>query len=147
MIDSFSGDYAFLSNFYPSPIKFNIEDDVEFTAPTAEHYFQSLKTPSMEEGIGILCAKTPGEAKRLGRKCILHKDWEITKDAVMLKVLREKFTQNPDLAQKLIATGDEFLVEGNTWNDTFWGVCDGKGRNMLGFLLMDIREELKNERK
>lgn len=148
MIDSFSGDYAFLSNYYPSPIPLAVEEREEtfFNAPTVEHYFQYMKTISDEEGHEILAASTPGEAKRLGRKAQLRPDWEQVKVQVMRDALRLKF-RNPQLKSKLLATGNEFLVEGNTWNDTFWGVCAGKGRNMLGYLLMEIREELKNERK
>jgi ribA/ribD-fused uncharacterized protein len=144
MIDSFSGDYAFLSNFYPSPIVIHITKEDTVIAPTVEHYFQYAKTPSAEEGFEILAAATPGEAKRLGRKCNLRKDWESIKDFVMLDALRDKFS-DPELRAKLLATGDEFLVEGNHWGDTYWGVCNGKGRNMLGSLLMKVREEIKND--
>jgi len=56
--------------------------------------------------------------------------------------VRAKFEQNPDLAAKLIATGDEELVEGNTWGDTYWGVCRGVGQNKLGKILMNVRQEL-----
>ena len=144
MIDSFSGDYAFLSNFYPSPIVVHITANDTAIAPTVEHYFQYMKTLSDEEGFDILAAATPGEAKRLGRKCNLRKDWESIKDFVMLDALRDKFS-DPELKAKLLATGNEFLVEGNHWGDTYWGVCNGKGRNMLGSLLMKVREEIKND--
>ncbi len=143
MINSFAGEYAFLSNFYPSPISIVESEDEQFIAKTVEHYFQYMKTPSTEEGFGILNASTPGEAKRLGRKCFIRDDWEEVKNQVMLNALRKKFS-NPELKQKLLDTGAEFLVEGNHWNDTYWGVCEGKGRNMLGTLLMQVREELKN---
>lgn len=143
MINKFEGEYFFLSNFYPSPIVIKDGED-EFIAKTVEHYFQYMKTPSMEEGIGILAANTPGEAKRLGRKCHLRKDWEQVKDKVMLTALRKKFTI-PELKKKLIATGDKELIEGNLWHDTYWGVCNGIGKNMLGKLLMQVREEIKND--
>ena len=143
MINKFEGEYFFLSNFYPSPIVIKDRED-EFIAKTVEHYFQYMKTPSMEEGAGILSANTPGEAKRLGRKCHLRKDWEQVKDEVMLTALRKKFTI-PELKKKLIATGDKELVEGNLWHDCFWGVCEGVGQNKLGKLLMQVREEIKND--
>ena len=148
MINSFSGDYAFLSNFYPSRIPILLEEREKtfFNAPTVEHYFQYMKTLSDEEGHAILAAPTPGQAKRLGRKCQLRPDWEQVKVQVMRDALLLKFKQ-PEFKSKLLSTGNEFLVEGNDWNDTFWGVCGGKGRNMLGYLLMEIREELKNEHK
>ena len=143
MINRFEGEYFFLSNFYPSPIVIRNGED-EFIAKTVEHYFQYMKTPSEEEGLGILIAKTPGEAKRLGCKCYLRKDWEQVKDEVMLTALRKKFTI-PELKKKLIATGDEELIEGNSWRDTYWGVCEGVGQNKLGKLLMQVREEIKND--
>lgn len=139
MINQFNGDYAFLSNFYPSPIAWS---DSEKYYPTVEHFFQAYKTWDIDEHEAIRCAATPGEAKRLGRKCHLREDWEKAKDGVMLNALRLKF-RNTELRKMLLATGDEFLVEGNAWNDTYWGVCNGKGRNMLGFLLMQLREEIK----
>ena len=148
MINSFEGKYSFLSNFYPSPIAFK-EGEEEFIAPTVEHYFQYMKTPSLEEGLEILAAVTPGKAKRLGRKCHLRSDWEKIKDDVMLSALRIKF-KNPELRTMLLTTGDEELIEGNFWHDCFWGVCycnkcNHKGENHLGKLLMQVREEIKNK--
>ena len=63
---------------------------------------------------------------------------------IMRQVLKSKFTQNPELKAKLIATGDAELIEGNNWNDRFWGVCRGVGQNHLGKLLMEVRAELVN---
>ena len=140
MIDRFSGEYAFLSNYYPSVIVWG-DDEEEF--PTVEHFFQAMKTWSIEEHEAIRTAYCPGDAKKLGRRCTLREDWDEVKNNFMLTGLRKKF-EDPVLRQKLIDTGDEFLVEGNTWHDTYWGVCEGKGRNMLGTLLMQVREELKN---
>ena len=144
MINAFSGDNAFLSNYYLYNIPMIVSDDEVRNAPSVEHYFQAMKAVSKEECIQILSAPTPGEAKRLGRRCKLREDWEQIKIAVMRDALRKKFI-NTSLSKQLIATDDHFLVEGNYWNDTFWGVCEGRGRNMLGFLLMEIREELKND--
>ena len=56
-----------------------------------------------------------------------------------------KYTQNPVLAEKLLATGDDELVEFNTWNDKYWGVCRGEGENKLGKVLMRIRQEFKDK--
>ena len=61
----------------------------------------------------------------------------------MLRVLRAKFAQNPELAMQLLATGTRYLEETNTWGDTYWGVCEGKGLNMLGKTLMQVRDELR----
>ena len=62
----------------------------------------------------------------------------------MYEIVLAKFTQNPDLKKKLLATGDEHLEEGNTWGDTIWGTVDGVGENRLGKILMRVRDELKN---
>ena len=93
----------------------------------------------------VLTKLNPSEAKRLGRRMRLRSDWEQVKYDVMLDVVRAKFNQHPDLAQKLLATGDEELVEGNDWGDTYWGVCNGRGKNMLGKILMRVRAELRGE--
>lgn len=139
MINNFAGEYAFLSNFYPSPIAY---DNSKIIYPTVEHYFQAMKTFQTNEHEAIRTAATPSEAKRLGRHCTLRTDWERVKDGVMLRALRMKF-RDPKLRELLLATGNEFLVEGNHWNDTYWGVCEGKGRNKLGQFLMQVREEIK----
>ena len=62
----------------------------------------------------------------------------------METLVREKFSHNKDLKEMLLETGDAIIEEGNDWNDTFWGVCNGKGENHLGKILMKIREELRN---
>ena len=138
MINRFDGKYFFLSNFSPSPFRV---DYVLF--PTMEHYFQANKADNQNDYLHIAYAPTPGEAKRLGRKIQLRSDWEEIKDEVMLTGLRKKFA-NPELRNLLLATGDEELIEGNYWGDTYWGVCNGVGQNKLGKLLMQVREEIKN---
>ena len=138
MIDCFDGEFAFLSNFYPSPI---FDGNIWF--PTVEHYFQAAKTTNMEEYKAIAAADTPGQAKRLGRKVTLRPDWEEVKDQVMLDALRMKFSDDK-LRSMLLATGEEYLVEGNTWGDKYWGVCGGIGLNHLGKLLMQVRDELES---
>lgn len=140
MINCFDGKYMFLSNFYESPIK----DDQGIEYPTVEHYFQAAKTLDENERRMIAAAATPGQAKRMGRAVTLRSDWEAVKSYYMELGLRLKF-QNPDLAAKLIATGDEELIEGNTWGDRIWGVYNGEGENRLGKLLMKIRDELKTK--
>ena len=118
--------------------------------PTVEHYFQAAKAAEPLDFLKIAAADTPGKAKRLGRKCKLRADWEEKKIDVMRQALKLKFA-DPTLKAKLIATGDEELVEGNHWCDNFWGVChclkcqDKVGQNNLGKLLMELREEIKKE--
>lgn len=111
IIDSFTGENAFLSNFW-------IEDD----GSSVEHFFQASKTLDGKASHRILNAETPGKAKRLGRQVRLRPDWEEIKDREMRELVEDKF-QDPFLHQKLLDTGDVVLVEGNTWGDTYWGAC------------------------
>ena len=137
IIDQFSGDYDFLSNFHPSPIE--VDGVVH---PTVEHAFQAAKTFDRTEKQSVGQAATPGLAKRLGRRVRLRPDWEKVKIGIMEALVRLKFTTHADLREKLLATGDAQLIEGNTWNDRFWGMCRGEGRNELGQILMRVRAEL-----
>lgn len=148
VIDKFDDEYAFLSNFYPSKILYN--GHKLWFAPTIEHAFQASKTIDAEEEYDIIMAYTPGQAKKLGRHCHIRQDWEEIKDDVMYKLLKKKFSI-PELRNKLLATGDVMLIEGNWWHDNYWGSCackkcNNNGKNKLGELLMQIRKELqKNE--
>lgn len=137
MIKVFDGEYAFLSNFYERKIEYD-----GITYGSSEAAFQAQKTLDIEERLQF-ASLTPMQSKRKGRKVALRPDWEDVKVLTMYKIVLAKFTQNPDLAEKLIATGDEELIEGNYWHDTFWGVCDGVGTNFLGKILMDVRENIK----
>jgi ribA/ribD-fused uncharacterized protein len=145
MIAMFDGKYAFLSNFEQSP--FTV-DGVTF--PTVEHWFQAFKTLDPQEFRDIAAAETPGKAKRMGRHVTLRPDWEEVKVDVMREGLRKKFAI-PEFRVKLLATGDEELMEGNTWHDNTWGNCvcakcqNTPGRNMLGMLLMELRQEIMYE--
>jgi ribA/ribD-fused uncharacterized protein len=141
MINGFTGRYSFLSNFYIYPLKWR-----DIILPSAEHAYQSEKTTDLIERETIYHAATPAQAKRLGgKKHLKHlvPDWDNIKDGIMLQVLRTKF-QDPDLKRYLLNTEAEgTLVEWNWWNDTYWGVCNGVGKNKLGKLLMQVREEIK----
>lgn len=143
VIPRFTGEHSFLSNFHESPIKI---DQAKF--PTGEHAFQACKSKAITQGAyardgyiaGCIMAKTPGEAKKLGRSVKINLAlWESIKVECMREVVWAKFTQNDDLRKQLLATGHAMLVEGNTWGDTFWGRCEGKGSNILGVILMEIR--------
>lgn len=72
----------------------------------------------------------------------LRPDWEEAKVGIMEELVRLKFTAHADLRARLLATGDAELIEGNNWNDRFWGVCRGQGQNQLGLILMKVRSEL-----
>lgn len=142
LIMSFDRDTGlfFLSNFYdPSPVKYLGE-----TYPTVEHAYQAAKTKRKVERDHIRSQPTPRDAKRAGRSATLRPDWEEVKVRVMRKLLQQKFAI-PELRAKLLATGHAFLQEGNWWGDEFWGVCKGKGKNMLGLLLMQVRQEVIQE--
>lgn len=135
-ITSFSGEYRFLSNFWPA----NVTDE-EHRYATVEHAYQAAKTASASHRREILHANTAGIAKRLGRRVPIRPDWEDVKVGVMRELLRQKFAE-PTLRAKLLATGTALLVEGNTWGDRFWGQCPvGVGENWLGRLLMEIRSQ------
>ena len=134
-IDKFRGEYGFLSNFYEVEVEYD-----GYTYRNSESAFQAQKDVSRREEFTNLTAT---KSKWLGKRVNLRKDWESVKLGIMEEIVRNKFSQNPELKQKLIDTGDRLLIEGNDWRDTFWGICNGKGQNHLGKILMKIREELK----
>jgi ribA/ribD-fused uncharacterized protein len=134
VIDSFSGHYSFLSNFHPSPIVYG-----GLVYPTVEHAFQAMKTSDHAMRRKISDASGPRVAKTLGRSVELRPDWDDIKLNVMRLFVTRKFTESTTLGTRLIATGDAELIEGNHWNDIFWGVCGGVGENHLGKILMEVR--------
>lgn len=144
MINDFHGKYFFLSNFAESAI---VLDGVLY--PTVEHAFQAAKMVNESDRLAISRAKTPGQAKRIGRSGLMRSDWEDVKVEVMRQCLMRKFLLNPLLRKQLRETGDEELVEGNTWHDNCWGDCscskcaNKPGLNHLGRLLMEIRDNDK----
>lgn len=138
MINEFRGRNFFLSNFFSAPVTFD-----GITYLNNESAFQAQKTLDMNERRAF-ATLPPNLGKRNGRHVTLRSDWEDVKFDLMYQICLAKFTQNKDLGRKLVATGDEELVEGNTWNDRVWGVCNGTGENNLGKILMRIRSELAN---
>ena len=147
MIDAFRDKYFFLSNFYEAPITYN-----GITYKNNEAAFQAQKCISayqIAHGEKVFTDErtlfinlSARDAKRLGRKVDLRSDWERVKVGIMKDIVRAKFTQNEDLRDKLLETKDELLCEGNTWGDRIWGTVNGVGRNLLGQILMDVREEI-----
>lgn len=135
-IDRFRDDYYFLSNMYPATVEFEGKEYLN-----AEAAFQAAKCldQTQREKFTQLSGY---QAKKLGRKVELRPDWEEAKLEIMYQCVWSKFRKNKALKEKLRATGDAELVEGNTWNDTFWGVCDGVGKNHLGKILMDVRTRI-----
>lgn len=135
-------DYGCFSNF--SRHKLFLKDK---SWKTSEHYFQAQKFVGTSHEEELRLADSPMEVAKMGRdrKRPLRKDWETAKDDIMREALKAKFTQNKDLKKILLETDDAELVE-HTANDNYWGDGgNGSGKNMLGKLLMELREELKNE--
>jgi len=152
MINKFEGRYSFLSNFYPAVIE---HQGIKY--PTVEHYYMAMKVNDEQLINGkyytvgdfremMAKIESPGLAKKIGRMVKLRPDWDNYKFEVMNWVVREKF-KDPNLAQLLIDTGDQELIEGNWWGDVIWGVCNGKGQNHLGKILMQVRNELRGVKK
>ena len=154
-VNSFKGRYFFLSNFYSCEIEHK-----GITYPSVEHYYVALKVTSMQfiDGVYytapdfrelIAKVKEPGDVKKMGRRVKVRSDWDEKKLGFMEWGIREKF-KNPKLAEMLLETGELELIEGNNWHDVWWGQCScpkckGGGHNYLGKILMQIREELRQQ--
>ena len=138
-VRGFRGEYQFLSNFTPAEV---VWDGV--TYPTVEHAFQAAKTFDAEEREVVRSASTPASAKKLGKTVELRQDWQQVKLGIMKELVRQKF-QHPVLRDQLLSTGDDVLIEENWWNDQFWGVSKGKGKNHLGRIIMEVRTELRTQ--
>ncbi len=134
-ITEFRGEYRFLSSFWPCRVAYN-----GHWYTSVEHAYQAAKCADVRDEVTIRQASSPGLAKRLGNSVDIRSDWESVKLEIMAGLLWKKFILIPKLRAQLAATGDRELVEGNTWGDTCWGVCEGKGTNHLGNLLMRVRE-------
>lgn len=156
-ITVFDGEHAFLSNFHQTDIPLTVGGhDIVFHS--TEALFQASKVFRYRDGARMsptddeirrfaeFASMTPSEAKKAGRRIALEDpaEWERAKVAVMRGCLDMKF-RSPVLAQRLLETGTAELVEGNTWNDRYWGVCNGEGKNMLGRLLMERRSRLREK--
>lgn len=138
MIAEFQDQYRWLSNFWMAPITVDGK-----LYSSVEHAYQAAKATTPEDIELILNCKTPGETKKVARRIKIRPDWDKVKVDFMYKFVKAKFEQNNLLRKKLLDTGSEELVEGNWWGDVFWGICNGKGQNHLGKILMRVRDELK----
>lgn len=141
-ISEFSSYYSFLSNFYPDKI---VYEGLEYSS--VECAYQASKLEPGSFGMEDFTKLNSFQAKKLGRSVLLRTDWEKVKLKIMEDLLIIKFSKDP-LKNMLIKTGNSILVEGNYWHDNFWGVCNcdkcnSMGLNILGRLLMKIRENLK----
>jgi ribA/ribD-fused uncharacterized protein len=137
----FRGEYRFLSNFYPCRIEYE-----GLVYPSVENAYQATKAQDAEDRTPFT-RYTPSVAKRAGRRLKLRSDWEVVRVVTMYDLLEIKF-EDSDLKRQLLATGDATLIEGNTWNDRYWGaVCEAgqwEGANLLGHLLMCVRGKARN---
>lgn len=131
----FRGKYGFLSNFSKSEIVFRGN-----TFPTAEHAYQAAKATNNIDFLKIKNAESPSTAKKIGSTIPVIEGWESKKVPIMKEILEIKFS-NDALSKKLVEVKGG-IVEENDWGDTFWGVYNGKGKNVLGKLLTQIRDEI-----
>lgn len=131
----FRGEYGFLSNMYMIDIEI---DGVVYKS--SEHYYMAMKTTNDVYRKKIMEAETSPKAKRIAAKIPLRADWEEKyKNQTMLYALIHKF-RIPEMREMLTATGDAYIEETNHWNDVYWGICNGEGKNMLGRMLMYVRK-------
>jgi ribA/ribD-fused uncharacterized protein len=136
-------EFGCFSNFAPYPIELDGK-----LWPTSEHYFQAQKFLETERQERIRHEPSPMIAARLGRDrtAQLRPDWEEIKVDAMRKAVRAKFAQHADIRPVLLDRGDATIVE-HTTNDRYWGDGgDGSGRNMLGRILMEVRDEIRTGR-
>lgn len=147
IIDRFRGEHFFLSNFYPAHTPHR-----GLVFPTSEHAYVAAKTSDDNAVQAILAAGDPAEAKRISQEAPRVVNWPTQRFTVMDEVITAKFTLNPELAERLLATAGAVLVEGNTWHDQAWGSCScdehhaQPGDNALGVLLMAVRLRLAAQR-
>lgn len=129
---------GYMSNYWKATFKIY---DREWL--TVEHAYQAQKCTDQTEYDAIHQAAKANDARLLGQKVKMRENWDSIKYSVMEECVRAKFQQHQDLREQLLATGDEELIEDSPV-DWYWGCgADGKGQNMLGKILMAIREELK----
>lgn len=144
----FRGEYFFLSNFYPVPIRYK---GIDF--PSVEHSFAAAKSTSrtFQKRISQINPRQAVRAKRYSRNIRLRRNWDKIKIGIMKKLIERKFS-NPEMTLKLLSTGDMNLIEGNFWHDNFWGVCfcprcKGKPKkNNLGKIIMETRLKLRKQK-
>ena len=136
--------YGALSNLYRRELVFEGE-----VFPTSEHAYQAGKARKPEVRQWLMAAPTPALLAMAAHGLYywdIAPGWSTSKFDRMGAVLRAKFGQHPDLAELLISTGDARLVESASVDNKvnrLWGEVKGVGQNMLGIILMEVREELR----
>lgn len=138
-IRGFSGEYRWLSNFWPCKVRCH-----GLLYPNLEAAYQSCKTLDVHSWTELV-GMTGSQAKKFGRTLVIRDNWDSDKLRIMAELIAEKFSDlNPNLKRLLISTGEQQIIEENWWNDRFWGVCRGSGENHLGRLLMEHRSVLQS---
>lgn len=167
IIDKFQG--TFLSNFYAVPVerggrvypsvehayqaaKFSVESFTNLSQEQRNVLAEILKQKGYAQPVEdfwtiffnptITSNITKVVANQMRDWGLVRSDWDDVRISIMIELLIQKFNV-PELRAQILDTGDKYLIEGNTWDDTLWGVCDGVGKNMLGRVLMNLREKIK----
>lgn len=126
--------------------RYGFELEGEFW-PSVEHYFQGMKFENLADREKVRLTEHPAKARRLGRSRFrkLRKDWSKVRRVIMTRALYIKCRTHPAVADRLLATGNNKLVE-NSQYDYFWGSGrDHRGHNTYGQVLMDVRAKLREE--
>ena len=132
-------EYAFMSNYYPCRVTYN-----GLTYESSEAAYQAQKESDPEKR-KLYCNVSPSIARLYAEQINLAPTWDLIKDQIMYEVNKAKFTQNEGFKELLLEVSED-IVQENTWNDTYWGVCNGVGLNKFGKILTRIKEELKERR-
>ena len=136
-IKGFFDEYRWLSNFYLASVFY---EGMEY--PSTEHAYQAAKTLDLDlrkEFLPLTC----GKCKHKGQEVELRQGWDRIKYDVMFAVVFDKFSRHADLREKLLSTGNKYLEETNHWKDVYYGVCNGVGKNILGKILMSVRQIIR----
>jgi ribA/ribD-fused uncharacterized protein len=136
------GKYRPLSNFHRKSLTV---DGIEYW--TSEAAYMAEKTDVLEEKLNLSRIIDGTAAKKYGQTVTLKADWDDIKPTAMYKVLLAKFSQNPELAELLLSTGEKYIEETNWWGDKYWGMCGGDGLNVLGYTLMAVRNRLRDQQQ
>ncbi len=154
IVMAFQGENRFLSNFWPCNVILpaeiiNKKELPEMVFETVENAYQAWKSSSFKQRQMIQNMK-PGKAKDFSRT----NEFQIREDLTdnlriqaMGMLIEQKFSdKNLELKNMLLNKEDALLIEGNDWNDNFFGFClkTGQGQNHLGRLIMKTRNNLKS---
>ena len=154
---AFFGANRCFSNFFNAPVLWGDEYTPARIWDNNEIPFQLAKSVSLEERARFIktvedapLERRAAIAKKLGGRhgiLTMRADWEENDGALKRRVMEElvfdKFSRTPELKARLLATGDQKMIEGNQHGDRYWGQVNGYGRNELGKILERVRESLR----